>query len=351
MNSEIQTRIVIGGPARCGKTSLSARIAAADNTCFVLGVDALFRAILRKGIVNRVQPTAETVRHFLSRRRFQDAARETAESPLDYTPLDLDTLMAQSGGSRREHPVRVYGRTIDAMASAAGNAAWVAFDLHPEFAYRRLRRLVPGLKLAIMFRDPREAIAAALYWRRPDGAPKHTRREFRRALLLWGMAAKAARAHRARWPDDIRIVTLPELFDGSAHFSIFGISARTGPDPDLSPETLHFRLTDTGFALPDGREAPLLSRKEIGEIMSLLGPLAEPVGLVLAPGPAPTRTGFGLHLYFHSLMTLASWSPQNAAALLDIVEAPFGALRRRLALLREAATALIRRRTMTDQAT
>ena len=117
MNDEIQTRFVIGGPARCGKTTLSTAIADTDESCFVLGVDALFRAILRRGIVNRVTPVADTVAHFLTRQRFQDAERSIAESPLDYSPLDLDALIGASTGA---NPVTAYASALDAMAVAAG---------------------------------------------------------------------------------------------------------------------------------------------------------------------------------------------------------------------------------------
>lgn len=349
MSLTIQTRLVIGGPARCGKTSLANRIAATDSGCFVLGVDALFRAILRKGLVNRLQPANETARHFLTRRRFQDAARKVAESPLDYTTLDLDTLVAQKTSSQHEHPVRAYARAIDAMAVAAGKTGWVTFDLHPEFAYPRLRTLIPGLKLAIMFRDPREAIAAALYWRRPVETPRHTRREFRRALMLWGMAATAARVHQIRWPEDVCFITLSHLLGDGAPLSVFGINVPTGADSHLSPATLHFHLSDDGFALPDGGRAKLLSERELEEIAALLDPLAADIGLAPPTHERPARCGLRLRIYFWTFAALAKRSPQNAVALMEFTESPFGVFRRRLSLLREAAFALARRGTIGDR--
>lgn len=351
MSLSVQTRFVIGGPARCGKTSLSMRIAAADRSCFVLGVDALFRAILRRGIVNHLQPVRTVVRHYLTRLRYQDAARNIAESPLDYSDLGLDALTAPDVLGDRGHPIGAYGRAIDAMATAAGKTSWATFDLHPEFAYAQLRKLIPGLKLAVMFRDPQEAIAAVLYWRRPGEGAAHKRREFRRALLLWGMSAAAALAHRNRWPDDVRVLTLPELLDNGATISLFGISAAKGDDGNIARDTLYFRCTGEGFALPDGREAALLSEREQAEITELLIPLADAVGLKNSGRGKPGRAGLGLRIYLGLLITLARWCPQRAVAVMDFLDNPVGVTRRQISTLREAIGTLLRRNVTADRTT
>ena len=339
MDNRILIRFVIGGPARCGKTSLSSAIAASDDTCFVLGVDALFRAILRRGMVNRVTPVRTTVTHFLTRGRFQDADRSVSESPLDYTALDIETLAVTDAGE----PVRAYADAIDAMAAAVGKTGWATFDLHPEFAYRRLRRLVPGLKLAVMFRDPAEAIAAVLYWRREGKPAEHSRREFRRAVVLWGLAATATLSHRDRWPDDVCILTLPRLIGDDGPVNVFGIKARGAALDGVSGGSLHFRRAEGGFVHPDGQVVAMLSQRERAEIAALLYPLARRVGLVLLADDVTPRAGLALRAYFSTLMSIARFAPQAAADLMDFLDTPFGVVRRRLSLLREAAGALLRR--------
>ncbi len=339
MDNSIQTRFVIGGPARCGKTSLSSAIAASDDTCFVLGVDALFRAILRRGMVNRVTPVRTTVTHFLTRGRFQDADRSVSETPLDYTALDIETLAATDA----DEPVRAYADAIDAMAAAEGKTGWATFDLHPEFAYRRLRRLVPGLKLAVMFRDPAEAVAAVLYWRREGKPAEHSRREFRRAVVLWGLAATAALCHRDRWPDDVCILTLPRLIGDDGPVNVFGIEARGAALDGVAHGSLHFRRAKGGFVHPDGQVVAMLSPRERAEIAALLYPLARRVGLSLPADDVAPRAHIALRAYFSTLMSIARFAPQAAADLMDFLDSPFGVVRRRLSLLREAAGALLRR--------
>jgi len=323
---------------------LSARIAMADDGCFVLGVDALFRAILRKGIVNHIKSTQATVRHFLTRRRFQNAERTVAESPLDYTSLDVDILtdpnvLGSTGGA-----VRAYARAIDAMADAAHKTSWATFDLHPEFAYVRLRRLIPGLKLAGIFRDPREAIAAVLYWRRPGETFGHTRREFRRALMLWGMAAAAVLAHKERWPEDVCVITLPQLLGENDPMRVFGIAVRTGMDEDIIGGALHFQRSANGFSLPDGSEAQLLSKREQAEICALLAPLARAVGVNMTDPDPDAQAGLALRIYFEALTGIASRQPRIAAALMDFIENPAGVVRLWISLLRESAAALLHAR-------
>ena len=193
-----------------------------------------------------------------------------------------------------------------------------------------------------MFRDPAEAIAAVLYWRR-DGKPlQHSRREFRRALILWAIAATAALSHRRRWPQDVRFVTLPELMESQTPVSVFGISARHDTASGTSHDALHFRRTADGYRQPAGGFAPLLSAEEEAEVAALLHPLAHAVGLETTIGAHGEKARPGLKLYAAILTSVARVAPQGAANLMDFLDAPLGVTRRRLSLVRQALTTCLR---------
>jgi len=315
---------------------LSERIAVINDDCFVLGVDILFRALLRQGIINRFRPNVKTVQHFLCRQRFQDDERKISQNALDYTSLDIATLASSNLIAGNEHPIRAYGNVIDEMTEMAGRTAWVAFDLHPEFIYSRLRALIPGLKLVAVYRDPAEAIAATLYRKTPRRNPRHTRREFRRAFLLWGISAVTITKQCNKWPNDVSVLTFPELHAGSNDQTVFGIKVHTQKNSAIAHDRLHFHQTNGGFRLPNGELRSLLSSQELTEIRLLLGPLASAVGLKSDNVVPHKRASLSFELYFRAVMFLAEYAPQKAASAIDFFDNPLGVLHRHTSHIHQA---------------
>ncbi|MEK9797535.1 MAG: hypothetical protein VW713_12430, partial [Alphaproteobacteria bacterium] len=225
----MQTRLLIGGPARCGKTTLAQRIARNNPGCFAPGVDILLRAMLRNRLSNRLMPVRDAVAHYLTRPRFQDAERRVTENVMDYSAADMDTLLAAISESEND-AVRAYGRVLDEIAATDGQDSWAVFDVHSELAFHRLQKLISGLHLVCVFRDPREAIAAAIYWQRGTEASAHTRREFRHFAVLWALAAAVTLKFQQTCPDQITSVTFTQLLNSKSGLSVAGLRVQADAD-------------------------------------------------------------------------------------------------------------------------
>lgn len=337
-------RILVGGPARCGKTTTARLLGTQNQDCLYLGVDALFPAMLRRPLLNRIRSCRDTVAHFLSRPRYQDDDRLVTESALTYSPVALETLLNNAGIKQGDHPVAAYGRTIDAMATAQGATAWIAFDVHPEFRFHVLRHMIPGLQLLLVFRDPLEAIAAQIYWRQ-DSSYRHSRKRFRRAFLLWALSAQVAIDLRRKHPADVAVLALPDVLDNAGERAVFGVPLHRPANTIKTPDLLYSKHA-TGYRLPNGTIAPLLSEAEEQAIATLLFPLAVHLGLDVrsAPSGHKPRAPALLIAYMTGLKWLSRLRPSLALTVLDFADNPVAVLRGQLSYLRDALGAAMRRK-------
>ena len=239
---------------------------------------------------------------------------------------------------RLRHPVSVIGWTLDRFAEENGGETWAAFDLHPEFRYPRFRRLLPEVRLFVMTRDPREAIAAALFWRGdPDGMRDA---QFKHRLILWCLSLQTGRRLSRRWPSHVHVGDFSALVSGD-------LAARQqvarcfGVGLDVVDQaygfTPHFQFdAERGFLLPDGRRVQLLSAVELREISIL-------TSREYSTGITDVRPRWRFLFLARAVLALGYISPGFSRAVADLVYYPrryilrrFNGVRRLVADLRLA---------------
>lgn len=336
-------RLLIGGPARCGKTTAANLLAAQNSAYSLIGVDALLPAILRRPLLNSLRPRREMVAHFLTRPRYQDDDRQVTESVLDYSDLPLDALLDEAKPARSDRPVTAYSRAFDVIAKTRHSKGWIAFDVHPELRFRQLNRLIPGLHMLLVFRDPSEAIAAQIYWRQPSNH-RHSAPRFRRAFLLWALAARAAIRLKVRYPDHVTTVSLPDLLRPGHESQVFGLTLRGGIST-TALDSLHFQRIAGGYRLPDGTVRQLLSASEEAAIEAILAPMARQLGVTTAKPDSgiAVRDHNSLAIQLALADALAQVAPGLALSAMDFADNPAASLRQHAGNCRDILDALIRR--------
>ena len=306
---------LIGGPGRCGKTHLAETLWEHAGPVAGFPLEGLFTVYSKRWLYGSRQMREDLVEEYVARPRYIDADRKKTEKPAQYFK-STPTQLRQSLPSNRRHPVAIIGWILDCFASENECRTWAAFDLHPEFRYTFFRKHIPGAKLAVMVRDPHEAIAAALFWRGNPGTGVERDVRFKHSLIMYCLAVRVARALARRWPQDVRIFDLNALCDGhdaelASLSSTFGIApAIARRSFDFTP---HFQLDERKeFLLPDGERATLLTSTERAEI-SVLTNLDGQIG-------SRARTGFLLTARF--ILVLADISPGLARGAGNITYYP-----------------------------
>jgi hypothetical protein len=312
-------RWVIGGPSRCGKTHLALSLWNQDAKTVGFPLEALFSVYLR-----RYMPAELLLEEYLTRPRYIDAERDETERPIDYFSSSLEDMKAAVGAAGRL-PITTIGWALDRFARDNGRASWAAFDLHPEFRYELFCRQIPQLKLAVMHRDPREAIAAALFWRGHPAMASARDARFRHSLIMYCLGLQVARSLSERHPDRVKLFDFSALVTGdtgerSRIAACFGMSQdAVARAYDISPD-FHYDPA-LGFRLPGGTRSHLLTLDELDEISLLAGPGHR--------GSAASNGRAGFLRTARAILTLGRSAPNLARAVADAVYYPSRFLRRR----------------------
>lgn len=326
---------LIGGPGRCGKTHLALSLWNHDGPVAGFPLEGLFTVYDRRWICTR-RSIMSLLEEYLTRPRYTDAVRVASERPLDYLTSSLDTLRAVFPDNR-DHPILMIDWVLDRFARENGCQTWAAFDLHPEFRYPLFRKHLPNLKLAIMARDPREAVCAALFWRGEPGDQESRAARFKHCLILYCLAVHTGQALARRWPNDVEIFDFSRLVSGDDQerrriAQSFGMSLDdVNKSYDLVPE-FDFE-PDRGFLSPDGDRKRLLNDREFNEISALSGNEHSPG----ADGTQPRQ----LFLFFARLMfAVGRLSPTLARAITDFAYYPRRSVLQRVNRFRQWASDL-----------
>lgn len=329
-------RWIVGGPGRCGKTHLVMTLRALGSPVIGFPLEALFTVFNRRKLLFLAPEPARLAREYLERDRYTDAARAQSEKPSQYfsTPsADLVAALPPTG----KHPIQVIGWLLDRFARDHQGKGWAAFDLHPEFYYPAFRRLLPGLKLAVMVRDPREAVAAALCWRGVPEAGTARDGRFKHSLLLYVLSHQTARMCERRWPDDVVFLDFNALTSGDAGeldrvARAFEISASQLKETyRFKPDFQH--QSGEGFLTRYGRRSHFLTPVELAEVAAL----TRVVPATRAKGRQPFLA------FARAVLALGRISPNAARTIVDWIYYPRRTMTRRINVIRQLAGDLIRK--------
>ena len=329
---------LVGGPGRCGKTYLVETLWEQKSRVAGFPLEGLFTVYARRWFLLTRRMREELVEEYVTRPRYTDVDRKVPVQPTRYFKSSPDELRAALPDNRR-HPVEIVGWILDRFAKENECSSWASFDLHPEFRYASFRRKISGVKLAMMVRDAREAISAALYWRGDPGHGKSRDARFKHSLILFCLSVQTGRILARRWPQDVHIFDFKALVDGDETecgrvSQTFGFSLESVRNAyNFEP---HFKfIQDRDFLLPDGTISTLLSKTELGEIALLTSSEKSYVA-------GKTRSRRGFLLLTRMVLLWGRYSPSGARAIADIVYYPRRTMTRRMNTTRQLAADMLR---------
>lgn len=323
---------LIGGPARCGKSSLARAVTATGSGPAVLPVDALFPAYLRRRFLFFRRNRGKILRNYLLRPRNTAPDLSQTARPIDAFTSPIEEIVDAVLAGEAKHPITVFATALDRLAQEQGRKTWLAVDLHPELQFHVLRRLAPGLRLAVMLRDPREAIAASLYWRTFPVRVEHDDRQIRYSLFLWLLSAQTGFALAAAQPDSVIIINFHELIRGmdSQVSSAFDLGAG-GFAGAFDGLPLFSFDPGRGFLCPGGEWQPLLSVEEIALIETAAARWMAKLGFTPIARPSPHAVPGGYRMLLRILLRIGRADAAAAKSLFELLSMPRAWWARRVA--------------------
>ena len=312
---------LIGGAGRSGKTTLSHILATHSRTVAGFPLEGVFHVYLRRRFPFFRYQRMRLMHEYLNRPRYMNAARTHVEYPTDHFDADAKQLMHELPDTIG-NPVALFGWLLDQYASSMGRQYWAVFDLLPELHYPTYRRLIPGIRLAVMRRDPREAIAEGLFWRSYPEPPADRDRRFKSMLFQWCLSETVTQSLSARFGNDVQEFTFNRLVAGDED-ELARLSAAFNMDPNTARDAFNFvpgfeYCENLGFLGPDGVRHSLLTSAELDHIdMAVAG---------------KTR-----YRNLRILLMLAPFAPRLARSLGDFILDPRTSIARRLNAIRQRA--------------
>jgi len=255
---------LIAGPARCGKTTLAAALEGGNGSTAVLTVDALFPVFRSNKPLGSLEERIRFLSDYLRRPRFIDPERIKVRSPADDMGDSLESVVEETGKKDTSAPVSLIGAALDTWTEKVGKRAWVAPDLHAEIYFNELIKLLPNLRMIVLLRDPREAVAASLYWRTYPKRVVGGWRMMLHKLLLWCLSADTGYRLARTMPDRVCVIFVDALGNISQEMMQKHLPGFVIPSKAVSnDESRYFSyMNGRGWLGPDGNWNPLLSDHE-----------------------------------------------------------------------------------------
>lgn len=317
---------VIGGPSRCGKSSLALALSQSDNDHAVLQVDALLHRN-RKRLCSQKE-TQEFIRKYLERPRYMDAECKIQRTPLDDFESNIETIATEIRKKKIDTQLGAINELLKIMAKQKNKKNWVALDLHPEFYFEEYKKIIPELKLLVVNRDPKEAIAAYLYWRTYPNRVKSASRLLRYKLFLWCLSQQKTQQLIKKYQSDIKTVTLQQMLNETSElpksFKGNKVKDTCGAIPYFSYNA------KKGFYMPDGTWKHVLNKNEIMLINMVSGKRIEPESGI--------SKILGSYVLIKSALLFARVFPLYTKAVFDISLFPLVNVKR----LRDKVKAILR---------
>ena len=313
---------LIGGAGRSGKTTLSNVLAMHSRSVAGFPLEGVFRVYLQRRFPFFRHQRLRLLREYLTRPRYIDAARTRVEYPIDHFDADAEDL-ARELPDEIDNPIALFGWLLDRYAASRGKQSWAVFDLLPELRYVTYRRLIPGIRLAVMRRDPEEAIAEGLFWRSYPDPPIDRERRFKSMLFQWCLSATVTRALSMRFGDDVVTFSFNKLLaadENERQRLAMTFDIDRAAIQDAFAFEPHFKFqADRGFKGPDGHWRHLLTDRELEHI-------------------AAAVEGRALYRDVRALISLAPRMPVLARSTGDFIMYPGKNATRRVNALRQRAS-------------
>lgn len=204
------TVLLIGGPARCGKTTLAAKLSKEQN-CVGFSEDALLHIMLHETVPGNKQKRAALYKDYLGRPRYKDKKRKATTAPKDsFSNLERQILVNSSKMNQATNFAQLIIENSTALCRRTNKDLVFFSDLHIEFHANEIWDLIPSAHFLIMFRDPVSAIAASLYWKTFPARTLNWRRDYLYRLLLWSVSAEVTKGLRCNRPSHTHIEWLKQ---------------------------------------------------------------------------------------------------------------------------------------------
>ncbi len=193
---------LIGGAARSGKTALALALQNSAGPIAGFPLEGVFHVYNRRRFPFFKTQRKRILSEYLNRPRYTTSDRVHTESPIDYMGDQVAKISADIPSSIT-HQISLLGWVMDHFCESQQCRSWAVFDLHPEFFFETYKKFIPNLRLAIMHRDPYEAIAAAMFWRSWPEAPPNRRKRFRLMLASWYMSNVVSDSLIQKYPNSV----------------------------------------------------------------------------------------------------------------------------------------------------
>jgi hypothetical protein len=201
---------LIGGAGRSGKTTLTNILAANSRSVAGFPLEGVFHVYLQRHFPFFHHQRPRLLREYLTRPRYIDAGRTQVNYPLDYFDADAAKLAGDLPDTI-DSPIALFGWLLDKFAVSQGKQSWAVFDLLPELRYATYRHLIPGVRLAVICRNPQEAIAEGLFWRTYPDPPADRERRFKSMLFQWCLSAMVTQSLSSRFGEDVKSFSFNRL--------------------------------------------------------------------------------------------------------------------------------------------
>lgn len=261
--------ILVGGPARNGKTMLSGMIGGASVSYFGVPFELLLNVYMSDWAAWRHSARRKVIKEYVLRRRSISPDGSAVSGPVDFIGADeLAGLLDEA--SRQGGIVQGSAFILAQIAKRSGAETWIGADYHAELDYRRLAAVIPGLRLIIAMRDPVESVCASLYWRHYPKRHPSALRELRFRIASWRLAAAVALRLKQNSFGEVLVLDMNRLWSGETKM-VDALATFLRCDANrLRPAVLArpwFSRNEEGhFLCPDGTEQALLSAAEVNEI-------------------------------------------------------------------------------------
>ncbi len=318
--------ILIAGPARCGKSTVSGIMSEGDVDYAVLTVDALFPAFIKKHLNSR-EESVKFLREYLLRPRYMNPEKTSVRSPADDMGIFFEPIIAALSEkiASSNSATGLISSSFEQWAAESGKEAWLAPDLHAELYFQQLISDTPDLQIIVLLRDPCEAIAASLYWRTYPERMAGGWRTFAFKLFLWCLSAETGRRLVMHYPENARVVFIDD-FSNKSHSDSLSNLLSSGLASFNNKEMYFSYDSEYGWLGPDGQRSKLLSHNEKVMIESICYPWFNQQAETSKP--VNTASIIAGRLFLMVILLVARLSPGKAKTIMEWLLFPEVHLRR-----------------------
>ena len=322
--------VLIAGPSRCGKSQLVSAFNRMENCPLsVLTVDALLPYYSRSSKKINGSANARTfIEGYLQRPRYMDSASTITRKPIDDILYDCDKLYDGIDFKNGEVSLSLIGKILAAWVTQSKKNIWIAPELHAEIYYKKLLYNIPTLKIIVLLRDPREALAATLYWRTFPHRIQSSHRICIHKLLLWCLAASVGLRYSRKSPNKVRVLYSKKI----DVVNEFIFTSEKGQDfkVELNYEELHYSFNpNKGLLEPTGNFSFLLTDNELYMIEKIAQPwYSNFEKKVYKVNVATIIVTFFVRIILLISIFTAYFNPVMSKKIIDLLFAPYDVIKK-----------------------